>query len=744
MNAAAASNTSGMDRRFFLRAASIAGGGMLLGVFWRSDSQAQTAAAEPKPSTFIRISADGVTTIVAKDPELGQGVKTMLPMLIAEELDADWKSVKIEQADFDDKKYAGQFAGGSMATPTNWEPMRRVGAAARQMLIAAAAQNWKVPEAELSTASGRVIHRETKRSLSYGELAARAAELTPPDLKTVRLKDPKDYRIIGVTHRGCDVRDIVTAKPIFCIDFTTPGMLHAVFEKCPVFNGKVKSANLEEIRKMPGVRHAFVVEGKVNVGPVVEGEAGLEPGVAIVADNWWLAQSARRKLQVTWDEGQGASQSSEGFAKRAEELSKQKPERTLRQDGDPDKALQDSAKVVEAAYTYPFISHAQLEPENCNAHYQDGRIEIWTNSQVPARGRGVVSKTLDIPESSITIHMLRGGGGFGRRLTNDYMVEAAWISKVTGAPIKLLWTREDDMHHDYYRPGGFQFLKGAVDSSGKLVAWRNHLVSYGSGDKFASAAGMRANEFPAQFVPNFALHASVMPLWLKTGALRAPGSNAYAWVIQSFLDELAHAAGKDPLEFRLALLNGGPPPAGLKTPPSEFNAERMRGVLELVAEKSNWGKTTLPKGSALGLGFHFSHMGYFAEVAQVSVDAANKVKVHKVWLAGDIGSQIINPGAAENLAQGGVIDGLSELMGQEITLERGRVVQNNYPQHPMVRLTQAPPVIEVHWKKTMYSPTGLGEPALPPILPAVCNAIFSATGKRVRTLPLSKSGFSWA
>jgi len=740
-----------VNRRSFLRVTSLAGGGVLLGLYIKPPkASAQFGpAAPPVPNNYIKIDPDGTVTIMAKDPEVGQGVKTMLPMLIAEELDADWKKVKIEQTDFDDTKYAAQFAGGSLATPFNWDPMRRVGAAGRQLLVSAAAKTWGVPEAECSTAAGRVLHAGSKRSVGYGEVASKAAAMPVPDLQKVKLKDPKDYTIIGHSKRGYDVPKIITGQPLFAIDFTLPNMLFAVYQKCPVFAGKVVSANLDEIKKMPGVRDAFVVEGNVKPGTVVEQDPGLEPGIAIVADSWWQAQSARKKLDVKWDEGHGAGQSSVAFAQKADELSKQPPAKTLRKDGDPDGALGSAAKVVEGAYAYPFISHAPLEPQNCTAHWQGDKIEIWSNSQIPGGGRTLVAKTLGIPEKDVTLHMQRGGGGFGRRLTNDYMVESAWISKTVNAPVKLLWSREDDFGHDYYRPGGFQYLKAGLDGSGKIVAWNNHFVSWGDGDKPAPSSTMGAGEFPARFIPNYALHTTNQPLWLKTGALRAPGSNVYAFVIQSFIDELAHAAGKDPIEFRLALLSNTPLPAPAPRPGGggfggpDFSAERTIGVLKLAAEKSGWGKQPQSPGRAMGVAFHFSHMGYFAEIADVSVTVENKVKVHKVWVAADIGSQIINPNFAENLAQGAVIDGLSELMGQEITLENGAVVQHNYDKHPMMRIAQAPE-IEVHWLKSNNSPTGLGEPSLPPILPAVCNAIFSATGKRIRETPLSKSGYSWA
>jgi len=615
--------------------------------------------------------------------------------------------------------------------------MRQVGAAGRAMFVTAAAQTWSVPETECTTASGRVIHQGSNRSLGYGELAAKVAALPSPAPADLKFKDPKDYKIIGVSQPGVDVQAIVTGKPIFNIDVTVPGMLHAVFEKCGVFGGKVVSSNIEDIKKLPGVRKAFVIERPDITDTVLPGDPGLENGIAILADTWWHAQSARKQLKVEWNEGSRAQSSSVAYAQKADELSKLPPQREIRKDGDPDATLKGSAKVIEAAYSYPFIAHAPLEPQNCTAHFKDGKVEIWSNSQTPGSGRRLVTQTLGITDKDVTLHMVRGGGGFGRRLYNDYMVEAAYISKQAGVPVKLVWSREDDMTHDYYRPGGFQYLKAGLDASGKLVAWHNRFVSYGDGDKFVASGAMGPTEFPQRFIPNYLLDSSVMPLGIRTGALRAPSSNAFAFVIQSFIDELAHAGGKDPVEFRLALLDAGTAGPGM-------NADRMKGVLKLAAEKSGWGKRTFPKGTALGVAFHFSHQGYFAEVAEVKVDAANKVKIAKIWVAADVGSQIINPTAAENIVQGGIIDGLSEMMSQEITIEKGRVVQTNFDKHGMVRLTQAPPVIECHYLKSTFPPTGLGEPALPPILPAVSNAIFTATGKRVRQLPLSKSGFSWA
>ena len=723
-----------LERRDFLKVTAAAGGGLLIGsyldIFMPAGLSAAEAVADFAPNAWVRIMPSGAVTIISQNPEIGQGIKTALPMLIAEELDVDWSSVTVEQGDLDTDNFEGQFAGGSNATPMHYESMRRVGAAARAVLVSAAAATWGVPASELETESGTVHHRGSGRSVSYADLLDTAATLPAPDMETVQLKDPADFKIIGQPIPDVDNDAIVTGQPLFGIDHALPGMLYAVFEKCPVFGGTVRSANIDAVMAAPGVSHAFVVEGR-------EGLGGLLSGVAVVGDNWWMVNQARLNvLEVEWDEGATATQSSAGFREQADQLFSQTPGFTIRNDGDVDSALSGAAHTASARYSYPFISHAQLEPENCTAHFQNGKMEMWAPTQTPQRGRGMVAETLGIDETDITIHLTRMGGGFGRRLYNDFLVEAAWIAKEVGVPVKLQWTREDDMKHDFYRPGGFHALEGGVDDSGKLVAWRNHFVSFGEGEEFASSASVRETEFPAGFVPSFTMAASLIPFGIPTGAMRAPGSNALAFVYQSFLDELAEAAGVDPVQFRLDLLSASGENVGQ-------DPERMSTVLRTVAERSDWtNRGSLPEGTAKGVAFHYSHRGYFAEVVQASVSRSGDVKVDKVWVVGDIGSQIINPLNALNNAQGGVIEGLSHAFGFEITFTDGKADQQNFNHYPFMRMPDTPD-IDVHFVMSDNAPTGLGEPPLPPVIPALCNAIAAVTGTRVRDLPIMNTDLSW-
>jgi isoquinoline 1-oxidoreductase beta subunit len=718
---------TGTSRRQFIQASASAAG---LTLAFSIAPKAGAAEAGVKAlNAFVHVAPDGVVTIMAKNPEIGQGVKTSLPMIIAEELDVPWEMVRIEQADNDPKAYGRQFAGGSLATPLHWDDHRRVGAVARAMLIQAAALAWNCPAGECTTDKGMVIHAATKRKASYGSLAAQCSTVNVPDPKSLTLKDPKDYRIIGKATPQYDTARIVTGAPLFGIDVRRPGMLYATYEKAPVFAAKVAGADLDAAKSVKGVRGAFVVEG----GTALD---GLLPGVAVVGDSWWAARKGRNALKTRWADHPTSQQSSAGFAKTANQFAAGAPQKLTRNDGDVDAALKGAAKTVKAAYAYPFLAHVPMEPQNCTAEFRDGKLEIWAPTQNPEAGRQLVARTLGLKPDDITVHMTRCGGGFGRRLSNDYMVEAAWIAREAKAPVKLLWTREDDIHHDFYRPAGFHFFEGGLDAAGNVVAWKDHFVTFGeSPDRPASSAGMGPNEFPARFVKNCQIGVSTMPLGVPTGPLRAPGSNGLAFVHQSYIDELAHAAGQDPVAFQLRLL-GDQKLVG--EGPGAFNAERMRGVLKAVAEMSGWGKQALPARTGMGVACYFSHMGYFAEVAKVRVAADGKVKVDKVWVAADVGHQIVNPSGALNQVQGAVIDGLSHALFQKVTIENGAVVQANFPSYPVLRMKDAPPV-EVKFLKTAYPPTGLGEPALPPALPALANAIFAATGKRIRELPIDTS-----
>jgi isoquinoline 1-oxidoreductase beta subunit len=723
------SDLAAPTRRLLLKASAAAGGGLMLSFGLAATTEAAESGAL---SAYVRIDPDGTITITSKNPEIGQGIKTSLPMIIAEELDADWAKVRIRQAPADAARFGSQFAGGSTATPLNYAQMRQVGAAARQMLIAAAAAGWNVPAAECSTRPGEVLHGT--KTLSYGALAPRAAALPAPNLATVPLKDPKLFRIIGKPTPGVDNPAIVHGRPLYGIDVVVPGMLYAVFERCPVFGGKLVSFNKDEIAAQPGVRHVL----KIDAAPAVDAPLAspIAAGVAIVADSWWQAQAARRKLKPVWDEGSVAGQSSAKFAAQAAALAGKPAQKNLRKDGDPDAALAAAAHRVKASYAYPFLSHATLEPQNCTAAFEGGKLHIWAPTQLPEAGRTQVAKQLGLAPADITIEMTRIGGGFGRRLCNDYMVEAALIAKTAGVPVKLVWSREDDLRHDFYRPAGFHHFEGGVDAAGKLVAWRDHFVTLGAGEKVASSADLGANEFPARFVPALSLDRSLLECGVPTGPLRAPGSNGLAFAIQSFIDELAHAAGKDPLQFRLDLL-GEPRMVG-DADKGGYDAGRMRAVLEKVRDVSAWSRRDKPwpPRRAQGVAFHFSHRGYFAEVVEASVAANGAITVHKVWVVGDVGRQIVNPSGAEQQAQGAAIDGLSVALGQAVTIEAGRAVQGNFNSYHLLRMPAAPQV-EVHFVLSDNPPTGLGEPALPPVAPALCNAIFAATGKRIRDLPIA-------
>lgn len=736
------------SRRSFLRTSAL-GGAFMLGMSAEGvlAAAANTAAsADFTPNAFIRIGRDGRVTLISKQPEIGQGIKTSLPMVIAEQLEVAWSDVRVVQGDLDPALYGPQGAGGSTSTPNNYENFHRLGAAARMMLVQAAANTWSVPVSECAAAKGAVIHGQSKRRLAYGALVEAASKLPVPDAKSVVLKDPSTYKLLGTRIGGVDNAAIVAGRPLFGIDVRLPGMLYAVYAKCPVFGGKPVKANLDAIKAMPGVKDAFIVEGTSNLN-------GLRPGVAIVATSTWSALRARRELQVTWDEGEGANHSWADFTAQAQAASKKAGAATVRKDGDVPGALGKAAKVVEAAYSYPFISHASMEPQNCTAWFKEGgALELWAPTQNPGSGQALVTSTFGIPKEKILLHIIRSGGGFGRRLSSDFIVEATAIAKRVAAPVKLTWTREDDLQHDHFRPGGFHFLRGGVDAAGKAVAWHNHFVSFANrvereGKSVlqpGSGGNLSSDEFPGRWLENCLFEQTMLETRVPMGPWRAPGSCVFSWVLHSFIDELAHAGGRDPLEFRLELLGSKDlVPASFERG-QPYDVKRMRNVLVEVAQRAGWGKKTFPRGQGQGIAFHFSHRGYVAQVAEVTVSREGKLKVDRVVVAADVGSQIVNLSGAENQVEGSVIDGLSTMMFPELNIEKGRVVQSNFHDYQLLRMPDTPTRIETHFLRTDNPVTGLGEPALPPLAPAVCNAIFAATGKRVRQLPLSKTDLSWS
>jgi isoquinoline 1-oxidoreductase beta subunit len=661
---------------------------------------------------------------------MGQGVNTSVPMVIVEELDAAWEDVQVEQSPIDADVYGRQAAGGSKSIPTTWGPLRQAGATVRTMLVSAAAARWDVTSAECSTVDSYVEHTASGRRLHYRELADDVAKQPIPVADTLRLKKPGEYRLLGSRISGVDNHALVTGQPLFTSDYVVPGMKYAVYEKCPATGGSVAKANLDDILALPGVVDAFVLEGN---GRVTE----LMPGVAIVANSTWAAFEAKRKLEITWNESDAAKDSWQTTVARARSIADRRGEDIIVETGDVDGAFATAASTVEGFYSYKFVSHAQMEPQNCTASYRDGQIELWAPTQTPQRGLSSVAELLEISEASVTVHQMRGGGGFGRRLYNDFMCEAAAISKKIKAPVRLQWTREDDMAHDLYRAGGFHALKGSVDNNGQLSGWQDHFITFSpDGKRPVSGGRMSDRIFPSGLVKNYRVEQTKLLWATPCGAWRAPGSNVLGFAIQSFIHELAVAADRDHLEFLLEIV--GEPKWFKEGDLRSLNTQRAANVIKLAADKTGWGRT-MPAGRALGLAFYFSHAGHVAEVADVSIDASKKLKVHNVTVAADVG-QIVNLSGAESQCEGAVVDALSTMLGLAVTHENGRVQQTNFDRYPILRMAHAPG-IDVHFVDSDYPPTGLGEPALPPLAPAVCNAIFTATGHRIRSLPIIDEGF---
>jgi len=732
-----------LSRRTLLKAGVLAGGGLMLTATMPGIARAATGAAEPAPlNAFVTIAPDGAITIVGKNPEIGQGIKTMLPMLIAEELDADWDKVSIVQGDSDARKYGVQFAGGSFATPMNWLPMRQVGAAARAMLLEAAALHWGTAASSLKTEKGKIIEPETGRTIGYGEIASAAASVKVPDLAKLPLKDAKDFTIIGRKIGGIDSPQIVRGEPIFGVDTRLPGMVYAAFERSPVFGAKFKSANLAAAKAEPGIIDVFAIPG--NGLP-----DQLSDGVAVIAKNWWLANKARSKLAVEWDNGEWSSHSTKGYDAQARALmASGKPAESLASKGDTAAAFASAAKVVDAEYHYPFLAHVPMEPMNCTAlwHADSGTMEMWAPSQTPQGGQQTVAQMLGVPQEKVVVHITRMGGGFGRRLTNDYMHQVAAIAKrMPGTPVQLIWSREDDLRSDFYRPAGWHRLRAALDAGGKLVGLEDHFVTFDiPGPGAFNPATMPADHFPAAFVPNVSYGQTKLKTAVPMGALRAPTSNALSFVFQSFLDEVAREAGKDLPTLLLELVDGAeaePAQNGFFGRQPGFDPARLRAVTKKALAMSPWGNAKLPEGHALGFGYYYSHLGHFAEVVEASVTKTGQVQVHNVWVAGDVGSQIINPFGALNQVQGAVIDGIGQALSLAVEVENGAVTNSNFHNYPVPRMPVVPQ-IHVEFVMSDNAPTGLGEPALPPVIPALTNAVFAATGKRVRNLPIDRKLFA--
>jgi isoquinoline 1-oxidoreductase beta subunit len=723
-----------LSRRTLLKVSALAGGGLAITATMPMVARAATGtgAADATLGAYITIHPDNMITIVGKNPEIGQGIKTMLPMLIADELDADWSQVRIVQGDSDAKKYGPQIAGGSFATPMNWIPMRQVGASARAMLLNAAAQKWGVPVETLKTAKGKITDA-TGRSMTYGEIASDAAKLTAPDTAAVKLKDPKDFTIIGRAIPGIDSPKIVRGEPIFGVDTKLPGMVYAAYERAPVFGARLKSANVAAAKAVPGVIDAFTVEAKGTPDQLVD-------GVAVIAKNWWVANQARSKLAPVWDNGEWASHSTAGYDAQAKKLMDGPPSSDVfAKAGDVDAAFASAAKTLDAQYAYPFLAHVPMEPMNATALMRaDGTLEMWAPTQNPQAGQASVAQMLGLKPEQVTLHITRMGGGFGRRLVNDFMHQAAAIAaKMPGTPVQLIWSREDDVRSDFYRPAGWHRLRAALDKDNKLIGFDDHFVTFDLSGGFNPAA-MSPDIFPAKFVPNLRYSQSKLKTAVPMGALRAPSSNALAFVTQGFLDEVAEAAGKDLPTLLLELIAGKEKEpdqrGGFGGPTRGFNPARMRGVVEKAVAMSPWGKP-VAAGHALGFGYYFSHQGYFAEVVEASLTDRKQVQVHNVWVAADVGNTIINPFGALNQVRGAVIDGLGQATALAIKLENGAVVQSNFHDYPVPRMPFTPE-IHVEWVKSDNDPTGLGEPALPPAIPALTNALYKLTGKRIRSLPI--------
>lgn len=713
-----------VSRREFLMTASVAATGLVIGV--RTGADAAPAATGQTPhalGSFVEIGTDGWTTIYVSKSDMGQGVRTTLPMIVAEELDADWSRVRVRQADLD-KKYGRMGTGGSSSIRTMWTPMRTAGATARAMLVAAAAAKWGVDAKDIMVQKGVISHG--KQTLHFGDVAEAASKLALP--KEVTLKDPAKFTIIGKKTDRVDNHDLVLGHSAYGIDTRLPGMLYAVVLRSPAFGGKIVSIDDTKAKAVPGVKQIVKIESSGTNLPW--------NGVGVIATNTYAAMQGREALVVTWDAGAAKAESSASALKEMTALVNAEGKRE-RNDGDVDAALGTAAKKIEATYSVPLLAHATMEPMTATAHVTADGAELWLATQSAEWAGGSVADALGLKHEQIKVHVTLLGGGFGRRSFPDPAIEAALLSKAAGAPVKLTWTREDDMQHDYYRPASVHRISGGLDGDGKLTAWHHRMASAGINGYFGGEAAESEiggiSDLPLE-IPHMRLEYSPVKSSVPRGWWRSVENSGNAFVVQSFLDELAHEAGKDPIEFQLALLTPGRKVAGeARAKDYPFEADRLRRVIELARAKSRWGKEGYIQGRALGFAAWWSFFSYAAMVADVSIEGGVP-RVHNVVAAIDCGTPI-NPDGIAAQIEGCIVYGLTAALYGEITIEGGAVQQSNFHDYPLLSINSMP-VVEVHIVPSTAAPSGTGEPGLPPIAPAVANALFALTGKRVRSLPV--------
>ena len=685
------------------------------------------AAPSFSPNAWLSIGTDGVVTLTVDKSEMGQGSQTGLAMILAEELEADWSTIRLGPVPENPAGWSRRMStGGSTAIHTSWEPLRKAGAAAREMLLDAAASTWDVDRASCRAERGAVVHGPSKRRLTYGRLVAKAAKLPVP--KDPPLKDSKDFRLLGTRVPRLDTPAKVDGSAVFGIDVKVPGMLVASIERCPVFGGTLKSYDATKAKAVPGVRAVVALEPSPWTGTGGAWAAGCAAGIAVVADTYWQAVTGRRALEIQWDEGDAASLESDGIRAQFVKLAEQ-PGVEARKDGDAAASLAGAAKRVEAVYEVPFLHHATMEPMTCTAHVRSdgGGCDVWVPTQNQTRAQEVAAEITGLPKEQVRIHTTFLGGGFGRRLESDFVSEAVRVSKAARAPVKVIWSREDDVQHGFYRPATYNRFAAALDAGGTPMAWTHRIVAppillkFGPLDKGIDRTLIDGASNLPYAIPNvFVDQVAVDLLPVPRGFWRSVGISQNAFVTECFFDEVAVAAGKDPYELRRQLLRDKP---------------RHLRTLELAAQKAGWG-TPLAAGRGRGIALAEWAPTTCAQVAEVSVTPDGSVRVHRVVCAVDCGPTV-NVGQIEAQLQGGIVYGLTAALYGEITIDRGRVKQSNFTDYPMLHIEEMP-VVEVHVVPSDDKQGGIGEPSVGPIAPAVCNAIFAATGKRIRKLPIGK------